>query len=86
MSKSSPFSFNVSMRAARLISLLAAGTLLAAGCGGGSQKSNSSATSGGGSSTSGKQVFADAACGSCHTLDAAGSTGTIGPNLDTLKP
>jgi mono/diheme cytochrome c family protein len=79
MSKSSPFSFNVSMRAARLISLLAAGTLLAAGCGGGSQKSNSSATSGGGSSTSGKQVFADAACGSCHTLDAAGRRAQSAP-------
>ena len=25
-------------------------------------------------------------CGSCHTLSDAGTTGTIGPNLDTLKP
>jgi mono/diheme cytochrome c family protein len=30
----------------------------------------------------GKSVFASAACGSCHTLGAAGSSGTIGPNLD----
>ena len=27
-----------------------------------------------------------AQCGVCHTLQAAGSTGTIGPNLDQLKP
>jgi mono/diheme cytochrome c family protein len=26
------------------------------------------------------------ACGSCHTLAAAGTTGTVGPNLDDLKP
>jgi mono/diheme cytochrome c family protein len=25
-------------------------------------------------------------CGSCHTLADAGTTGTIGPNLDQLKP
>jgi cytochrome c6 len=25
-------------------------------------------------------------CGSCHTLAAAHTTGTVGPNLDTLKP
>jgi mono/diheme cytochrome c family protein len=34
----------------------------------------------------GSTVFASAACGSCHTLAAAHATGTIGPNLDTLKP
>jgi len=27
-----------------------------------------------------------AQCGACHTLQATGSTGTIGPNLDQLKP
>ena len=27
-----------------------------------------------------------AQCGVCHTLQTAGSTGTIGPNLDQLKP
>jgi len=27
-----------------------------------------------------------AQCGVCHTLQAAGSTGTIGPNLDQFKP
>jgi cbb3-type cytochrome c oxidase subunit III len=25
-------------------------------------------------------------CGSCHVLAAAGTTGTVGPNLDQLKP
>ncbi len=39
-----------------------------------------------GDSTKGKPVFASAGCGSCHTLAAAHSTGTIGPNLDQLKP
>ena len=34
----------------------------------------------------GSAVFASAGCGNCHTLAAAHSTGTIGPNLDTLKP
>jgi cbb3-type cytochrome c oxidase subunit III len=35
--------------------------------------------------TNGKSIFS-ANCASCHTLKAAGSTGTIGPNLDQLKP
>ena len=30
----------------------------------------------------GKTVFASAGCGACHTLAAAGATGTIGPDLD----
>lgn len=34
----------------------------------------------------GKTVFASAGCGGCHTLKDAGATGTVGPNLDTLKP
>jgi cbb3-type cytochrome c oxidase subunit III len=33
----------------------------------------------------GKSIFS-ANCASCHTLKAAGSSGTIGPNLDQLKP
>jgi cbb3-type cytochrome c oxidase subunit III len=36
--------------------------------------------------TDGKSVFASAGCGSCHTFQAAGSNGTIGPNLDEAKP
>ena len=35
----------------------------------------------------GIEVFNNKAqCGICHTLQAAGSTGEIGPNLDDLKP
>jgi cbb3-type cytochrome c oxidase subunit III len=33
----------------------------------------------------GKKIF-QAECASCHTLKDAGSHGTIGPNLDQLKP
>jgi cbb3-type cytochrome c oxidase subunit III len=33
----------------------------------------------------GKAIF-KADCSSCHTLSAAGATGTVGPNLDQLKP
>ena len=35
----------------------------------------------------GLEVFNNKAqCGTCHVLDAAGSEGQIGPNLDMLKP
>jgi len=35
-----------------------------------------------GDPANGKTVFASAGCGGCHTFSAAGSTGTVGPNLD----
>lgn len=35
--------------------------------------------------TDGKKIFSTE-CSSCHTLQAAGATGTVGPNLDQLKP
>jgi mono/diheme cytochrome c family protein len=38
-----------------------------------------------GDPAAGKAVFAKAGCGSCHTMKAAGATGTVGPNLDRLK-
>lgn len=34
----------------------------------------------------GKQIFAAQGCGSCHTLADAGSSGSVGPNLDDAKP
>jgi len=35
----------------------------------------------------GLEVYNDKAqCGTCHTLEAAGSKENIGPNLDQLKP
>lgn len=42
---------------------------------------------GGGASASaeGKQIFTQS-CGTCHTLSDAGTSGTIGPKLDELKP
>jgi mono/diheme cytochrome c family protein len=37
-----------------------------------------------GDPAAGKEVFASAGgCGGCHTFKAAGSSGTIGPDLDT---
>lgn len=39
-----------------------------------------------GDATAGKSIFASAGCSSCHTLAAAHATGTVGPNLDQLKP
>ena len=34
----------------------------------------------------GAEVFASAGCTGCHTLADAGTSGTIGPDLDALKP
>jgi mono/diheme cytochrome c family protein len=42
--------------------------------------------SGKGGKADGKSIFASAGCATCHTLAAAGSTGTVGPNLDQAKP
>ncbi len=41
---------------------------------------------GGITATDGAEIFAAAGCGSCHTFAPAGSTGTIGPNLDETMP
>jgi mono/diheme cytochrome c family protein len=50
------------------------------------QKATLPAAYKGGDATAGKQVFLSAGCTGCHTLKDAGSTGTVGPNLDQLKP
>lgn len=39
----------------------------------------------GASLAAGKTVF-ESNCGTCHTLAEAGTSGTVGPNLDELKP
>ncbi|HVM58671.1 MAG TPA: c-type cytochrome [Gaiellaceae bacterium] len=39
-----------------------------------------------GDPVAGKKVFETAGCKSCHTLADAGATGTVGPNLDQVKP
>ncbi len=38
-----------------------------------------------GDAANGKKLFASAGCGGCHTFSAAGSTGTVGPNLDDAE-
>jgi mono/diheme cytochrome c family protein len=39
-----------------------------------------------GDAANGETVFAAQGCGACHTLAAAGASGTIGPSLDEAKP
>jgi mono/diheme cytochrome c family protein len=39
-----------------------------------------------GDPVAGRKVFLSAGCTGCHTLKDAGSTGTVGPNLDSAKP
>jgi mono/diheme cytochrome c family protein len=40
---------------------------------------------GGGGSDEGKLIFTQT-CGTCHVLQDAGTSGAVGPSLDTLKP
>ena len=80
----------------RLCTALSVLVLLLAACGGGDNSASSSSSSaqqststaaGGGqqASAEGKQIFTQN-CKSCHTLKDAGATGSVGPNLDDLKP
>ncbi len=82
------------------VGLVAAIALLGAGCGGGGSSSTpptttsettttETATDGGagtGDAANGKAIFASAGCGGCHAFSAAGSSGSVGPNLDDLAP
>ena len=45
-----------------------------------------SAKVGAGDEPDGEAIFAQAGCGGCHTLEAAGTSGNVGPNLDDAKP
>jgi mono/diheme cytochrome c family protein len=88
-------------RAATLLALLAL-LVGAAGCGGGEEASPLPETQEGtvpaattseaeapeieGDASAGEDVYAAAGCGGCHTLEAANSSGSIGPNLDDSKP
>lgn len=68
----------------RLAALLALAVALA-GCGGGADGGGEVAPE----QSAGKMLFtqgAQPACASCHTLAAAGASGTVGPNLDDAKP
>ena len=60
-----------------------------AGCGGDgdtTEVSTTTSTTGSGDAAAGKEVFASAGCGGCHTFSAAGSSGSVGPNLDDASP
>jgi mono/diheme cytochrome c family protein len=59
------------------------GTVPAETGGGGDTGGGDTGSGGGeGDAAAGKDVYASAGCGSCHTFEDAGSSGTIGPNLD----
>jgi len=85
------------MRRSTIALVLVAGSLalVGAGCGGDDDSDSAeppaaTTTEGGGGGTGdaakGEEVFASAGCGGCHTFEAAGSTGSVGPNLDDLAP
>jgi mono/diheme cytochrome c family protein len=53
----------------------------------GSAEVTAEATEAEGAGSAGAQLFTSAGCGSCHTLAAAGTTGTTGPDLEkSLAP
>jgi mono/diheme cytochrome c family protein len=52
----------------------------------GAKKSSTTGATSGSGAPSGSAVFATAGCSGCHTLKAAGASGTVGPNLDQLRP
>ena len=72
--------------------VLALLVVAAAGCGGDDEDSGGAATTAATTAETteggadGAAVFASAGCGTCHTLAAAGTDGTTGPNLDDLMP
>ncbi|HEY7706210.1 MAG TPA: cytochrome c [Gaiellaceae bacterium] len=71
-----------------LAAVLAVSALGLSACGGDDDDSGggttaATTTEGG---ADGAAVFASAGCGSCHTLAAAGSSGSTGPNLDDVQP
>jgi mono/diheme cytochrome c family protein len=70
---------------------LAAAAMVVAGCGGGSSSGEGGAPTTEpaqprGNAAAGKAVFKTSGCGNCHTLAEAGAHGTVGPDLDALKP
>jgi cytochrome c oxidase subunit 1 len=46
----------------------------------------STTTSAAGAGGAGKALFSGMGCSACHTLAAAGASGSVGPNLDDVKP
>ena len=78
------------MRRALVLAVVATALATAvAGCGGDgdtTEVSTTTSTTGSGDAAAGKEVFASAGCGGCHTFSAAGSSGSVGPNLDDASP
>jgi cytochrome c oxidase subunit 2 len=54
--------------------------------GGAAQAGGGGAPAGGAAGPDGKALFANSGCAGCHTLAAAGASGTVGPNLDKAIP
>ncbi len=50
------------------------------------EQTTTAAAGSGATIAAGKRIFASAGCVACHTLKAAGASGTVGPNLDQVKP
>ncbi len=79
------FLFFVGMLSAVLVFGREKPTAEAAGTSAGTPTTTATAPAGpAGDATAGKAVFTSAGCAACHTFKPAGSSGTIGPNLDNL--
>ncbi len=82
------------MRIRRIAALIVLGLtalVLLAACGGDEEEAAPATTeteqaAPEGDAAAGATVFADAGCGNCHTLAAAGSSSDQAPNLDEAKP
>ena len=80
----------------RRVAPLVGVTLLLAGCGGeqtitptaqevvGTVPTTTQASAPAGNAKSGATLFKSQGCGGCHTFKAAGTNGTVGPDLDKL--
>lgn len=87
-------------RVTALTAMLVVAGCLAAGCGGDDESTGEPTTpptetttttttttgEAGGDAAAGAVVYETAGCGSCHTLAAAGSSGSVGPDLDDASP
>jgi mono/diheme cytochrome c family protein len=76
------------------------GLVLLAGCGGadggetmgpgmtgdGGMGGPPAASTSAGGAPSGRELFLASGCGACHALDAAGTSGGVGPDLDDAMP
>jgi mono/diheme cytochrome c family protein len=93
---------SAAMRRAAVLALLALLLVGVVGCGGGEETAPTAETVEGtlpeetteeepastleGDAAAGEEVFTANGCGSCHTMEAAGTSGSIGPNLDESQP